>query len=110
MKGNKGKPLMSMRWSNMYHASAIYYKVGSLGIQEGAEITTEQLAQLARMEHLRWNVEQLMMGFRPQLSSDSRFNSAEELRRNMIHYDIMDFDRLPEETGIRITDFHATYP
>ena len=110
MKGNKGKPLMSMRWSNMYHASAIYYKIGSLGIQEGAEITTEQLAQLARMEHLRWNVEQLMMGFRPQLSSDSRFNSAEELRRNMIHYDIKDFDHLPEETRDKDNGFSRNIP
>ncbi len=62
------------------------------------------------MEHLRWNVEQLMMGFRPQLSSDSRFNSAEELRSNMIHYDIMDFDRLPEETRDKDNGFSRNIP
>ncbi len=48
--------------------------------------------------------------FRPQLSSDSRFNSAEELRRNMIHYDIKDFDSLPKETRDKDNGFSRNIP
>lgn len=64
------------QWSNLYHASSIPAKLRSLGLCEEdlkalAVLPEEQAQLLAEVEHNRWNVEELLLGYRP-------FNEAEE--------------------------------
>ena len=58
---------LAFQWSNIYAANAIPAKLRSLGIDpcrphplDGQEVETA-----ARVEHNRWNVERLLMGYRP---------------------------------------------
>jgi hypothetical protein len=60
------------RWSNIFAAASIPTKFRSLGIEwsEAMNETIEPIDEdkclmLAEVEHNRWNVEKLLMGFRP---------------------------------------------
>lgn len=54
-------------WSNIYHLNTLYYKLRS--IKEKRKYLTELVESnrglIAKVEHNRWNVEKLLMGYRP---------------------------------------------
>ena len=54
------------RWSNIYNASALPYKLRSMGHRtiSNVSLTEEQVDIMAKVEHDRWNVEQLLVGYR----------------------------------------------
>ena len=57
---------------------------------------------MAEVEHNRWNVEKLFMGFRPaneeERTSSGQECEAEELKDRGIHPDIMPYEDLDEKT------------
>ena len=97
---------LAFQWSNIYAANAIPAKLRSLGIDpcrphplDGQEVETA-----ARVEHNRWNVERLLMGYRPATTAErERANADDEYnemlkKKYFIHINIAPYGEIPEET------------
>lgn len=58
----------ALRWSNLYLADSIEFKLRSWGLDEKkaqfATFSEEQIERMAYTEHCRWNMEKLLMGYR----------------------------------------------
>ena len=86
------------KWSNIYNVSAIPAKLRSVGgnIDDNIEI-------LAVVEHNRWNVEKLLMGFRPTAEEEHQAILADSskkkyFKKRFVHDDIRPYSELDEET------------
>jgi len=65
-----------MVWSNIYQINMIEYKLRSLPNKDMALLNLDKIKELfAVVEHNRWNVEKLLMGYKPM--SDIALNEAE---------------------------------
>ena len=51
--------------SNIYAANSIPFKLRSMPHKENKELSENEIDIMARTEHNRWNMERLLMGFRP---------------------------------------------
>lgn len=102
---------VALRWSNLYNSYSIRTKQASLRAMRGLApndashdtdmLTPEEIEEMARVEHNRWNVEKLLMGFRKAREEEDRYSVQgifeEELAKNkklFIHHDIRPFDDL----------------
>ena len=58
----------SLKWSNLYLADSIEFKLRSIGLDKesakSATFSKEQIERMAYTEHSRWNMEKLLMGYR----------------------------------------------
>jgi hypothetical protein len=58
----------SHKWSNLYLADSIEFKLRSIGLDKesakSATFSKEQIERMAYTEHSRWNMEKLLMGYR----------------------------------------------
>ena len=106
----------AIRWSNLYNSYTIRTKMASLRAirqlapddrsQDTKPLTEEEVEALAAVEHNRWNVEKLLMGYRRPHPDEDYFvakeqandkNAAERLTKNkklFIHHDIRPFEDL----------------
>ena len=103
--------------SNIYAANSVYTKFRSMGINEGEKVKEDNVEPLAKMEHARWNMEKLLVGFsalpkkdRDELNNPIRENTnpeakkeaEEESKKNkkekFKHKDIAPYDELPEDS------------
>lgn len=114
-------PTFSMRYSNIYNVMTVATKMRSLGHEEKDwdrffALTQEEIATLAAVEHNRWSVERLILGFRPPTDTE-----REEIRENLslknaykkkkIHYDLCSYRELGiDATGqdVRLYDYDLT--
>lgn len=108
-----GKPAMVLKWSNVYHALSIPVKIDSFGIGTGRKLSDEDLRLLSHVEHNRWNIEQLTLGFRPELPGDrDRYAGSADvtkaMRKNMIHPDIRAYEQLDEKERLKNDAFSQT--
>lgn len=108
---------VSDQWSNLYSAYNIGFRERSLnaeGYKDCRNLSAETLLKMAEIEHNRWNVEKLLMGFRkPQEEEDAYqldLNQYKEKQRkgvfsvfkktnnknHYIHGDIRPFNQLNE--------------
>lgn len=105
---------VALKWSNLYAAYAIRSKLATLRVHRGLDIddesrdtwslSDEETEMLAEVEHNRWNVEKLLMGFRkPRREEDKYVDEnkpfAKELEQNkkrFIHHDIRPFKKLDD--------------
>lgn len=97
---------MANRWSNVYNSDAIPTKLrgaGYLNMSDACDgITPECLDVLSEVEHRRWNMEKLLMGFRPLTAEEQQAclkdNSEKKRLKNelMAHLDICSLGRLRE--------------
>ena len=98
------------RASNVYNAMTIPVKLHSLGLEaedwdKFYDISQRDLELLAQVEHNRWSVEELIMGWRPctpdeQKAVEADIDQKEELKRLRIHYDLRAYDDLrADRTG-----------
>ena len=101
---------VALKWSNLYSAYAMRVKQEMLRTMRGLEIddtshdydplSDEEVEVLAKLEHNRWNVEKLLMGFRKAKPNEDKYvhtEYAEQLATNkkrFIHHDIRPFDKL----------------
>lgn len=101
---------VALKWSNLYSAYAMRVKQETLRAMRGLDIddtshdydslSDGEVEALARLEHNRWNVEKLLMGFKkPQADEDKYANPgfSDDLSKNkrlFIHHDIRPFDKL----------------
>jgi len=109
------------RWSSVYNVASIPIKYRSIGhnFSYGKPVpwfTSSQLDVLARVEHNRWCVEKLMMGYKA--ATDEQIEQVtnamskgdksvkKALKRRFIHPDIVPFDKLgKDEKGIPIGEY-----
>ena len=98
------------RMSSIYNAMTIATKMRSVGLEEDEwgkfyDISQEDIELLAQVEHNRWCVEELILGYRPcddeeQEMVELDIKQKRVLKGNMIHYDLRAYDDLrPDETG-----------
>ena len=101
---------VALKWSNLYSAYAMRVKQEMLRAMRGLDIddtshdydplSDEEVEALAKLEHNRWNVEKLLMGFRKAKPSEDKYvhtEYADQLATNkkcFIHHDIRPFDKL----------------
>lgn len=91
------------KWSNMYCADSIKCKIDSLRVMRNLNIDNTdhdqdklsdyELTELSMVEHNRWNVEKLLLGYRMWRRDEKGINNKELF----IHPNIMPFDRLTKE-------------
>lgn len=112
----KWKDLKTVKkWSNRYNANTIAIKQSAFNIQETDELDDEKIELLAQVEHNRWNIEELLLGYRPTTIDERKDigTSPEEkdkMKNNFIHNDICPFDEISnldieeKEGGNKIED------
>lgn len=103
---------VALKWSNLYSAYAIRTKLASLRAMRGLKLddeskdymtlSDEEVEELAKVEHNRWNVEKLLMGYRKAQNNEDMYKHEEysdSLKSNkklFIHHDIRPFEELDE--------------
>ena len=101
---------VALKWSNLYSAYAMRTKLASLRAMRELSLDDKQhdydalspeyTNHMARVEHNRWNVEKLLMGFRKARQEEDKYlhtEYAQQLKKNkdlFIHSDIRPFDEL----------------
>jgi hypothetical protein len=107
---NNGKDLKNitaLKFSNIYNADMVKFKQRSLHIKPRQPLNNEQINLLARIEHNRWNIEKLLMGYRPCTAEETEaiekgICSKQDLRDRFIHNDIKPYETLmPDDKGIQ---------
>lgn len=101
---------VALKWSNLYNAYAIRIKLATLRAMRGLDIddtsqdtwplSEKEASAMARVEHNRWNVEKLLMGYRKPHRDEDKYQYpqyAADLKKNkerFIHHDIRPFEQL----------------
>lgn len=97
---------LALQWSSIYAANAIPTKLRSQGIDScrPRPLTAEEEETAARVEHNRWNVERLLMGYRPATAAereractDSRYGKMLKTKC-FVHINIAPYEAVPEDT------------
>ena len=89
----------ALQWSNYYSSYSIGPKLRSLDIEEHSfcpELTEDQIDIIAKVEHNRWNVEKLLIGYRKPTPKEEQNISRKELKNNYIHPDIRPYNELSD--------------
>lgn len=97
---------VSHQWSNLYSAYSIDFKLRSIGISDcqDHQLTDQEIALLAEVEHNRWNMEKLLLGFRKPTSEEEKIiNSSKKQRKEykdkrFVHSDIRPYSELSESS------------
>lgn len=99
------------RWSSIYNAMTIPSKMRSIGLNEDDwdkfyDISLQDIEILAQVEHNRWNVEELILGYRPCTDEEQDKIAADvetqkdAFKARKIHYDLRAYNDLrPDKTG-----------
>ena len=95
------------KWSNIYHAMTVGYKMRSLGytIQDWDTLyclSAQEIKNLAEVEHNRWSVEELLLGYRPTNDSEQKIiendiSQKKHFRDKFIHYDLRAYKDLKND-------------
>jgi hypothetical protein len=101
---------VALKWSNLYNSYTMRTRQRTLRVMRGLGIDDEsrdydtlsdyEVEQLAIVEHNRWNVEKLLMGYRKPKSDEDKYvypEFAGKLKKNkdlFVHHDIRPFDQL----------------
>ena len=100
------------KWSNRYYADSIKFKIRSFKYNFDENITEKQLDLMARVEHNRWNMEKLLMGYRPTTPFEKEVIANDLSKKNELkinhfaHHDICDYDDLKDdETGVNAREY-----
>lgn len=105
---------VALKWSNLYNAYSLRIKLAMLRSMRDLKmdddsmdtkpLSDEEVEVLARMEHNRWNVEKLLMGYRKAHKNEDKYAVEDEdmktkLRKNkdrFIHHDIRPYEQLDD--------------
>lgn len=90
---------VAKKWSNMYCAYSFRCKLDSLKAMGG--LSEKNVKIIAEVEHNRWNVEKLLMGYRRAENDENKYENKKEYSDNLkknkdlfIHHDIRPFENL----------------
>ncbi len=98
----KGKSATANMWSSIYNGNMIWTKLRCVDYQNKEFDDIEIIKTLADVEHNRWNVEELLMNFRPVTEQQQKDEKdCKNLHKNilkgqMIHLDICSNKKLLE--------------
>lgn len=94
----------SNQYSNLCNAMALGAKMHSAGLstddwQSYYALSRDEILQLSEVEHNRWSVEKLLLGYRPVTNEEQQAVEADIaqkalLKRNRIHYDLRAYSDL----------------
>lgn len=65
-----GKTFAAKQWSNLYNGQHMWTKLRSVGFAGDNNFDKDTIDMLSKVEHIRWNVEQLLLGFAPLNASE----------------------------------------
>jgi len=103
---------VSLKWSNLYNAYTLKTKLASLRVmrksvtdemeKKSEFLSPNEINMMAEVEHNRWNVEKLLMGYRKAHKDEDLYETDDaeaktKLKSNrklFIHHDIRPFDDL----------------
>lgn len=106
---------VAIKWSNLYNAYSLETKLASLRAMRGLSpddysqdlrpLSQDEADTLASVEHNRWNVEKLLMGYRKPIPDEDAYSATKvseedknKLKKNKnnhwIHHDIRPFNQL----------------
>lgn len=98
-----GKSTIAKRWSNLYCANSFDTKVRAAGIDLNSDEDLRDsitISNLAKVEHNRWIMEQLLMGVRPvdrsyadKLPINDKLTRS-KLKSQNIHPDLISNEKL----------------
>lgn len=102
------------KWSNIYSAMTVGTKMRSLGYTSQDWSTLYSISQkdieiLAEVEHNRWSVEELLLGYRPaddmeQKAIEEDIAKKKDYREKFVHYDLRAYSDLRcDSTGKQAT-------
>lgn len=90
--------------SCLFNAMTLGTKMHSVGIgnvdwKDYYALSKEEIEMLAEVEHNRWSVEELLLGYRPVSDEEQRaveadINVKKKLREQKVHYDLRSYDDL----------------
>ena len=96
---------MALQWSNFYCADSVDIKLRSLGFgtTPPMRLTKEQIELMAEVEHNRWNMEKLLLGYRKPTPEEELLCRDKAVRKEykekrFIHTDIRPYCELAEGT------------
>lgn len=102
---------LSKQYSNIFNAMTLGTKMHSIGHDQDDwkdyyALTKEEINILTEVEHNRWSVEELILGYRPVTDEESKVVEADisqkkVLRSKKIHYDLRAFDDLRADSTDR---------
>lgn len=112
---------LSMRYSNIYNVMTIATKMRSLGHEEKDwdrffALTQDEIETVSAVEHNRWSVERLILGFRPPTDTEreeirENLSLKEAYKKKKIHYDLCSYRELGIDTtgqDVRLYDHDLT--
>lgn len=108
----------ALKWSNIYCANMLYSKLRFMGLDTEKELTKEEIetaisqyeSDLQRTEHNRWNMEKLLMGYRPLKDEEERRQwQTDKATRNRMKASMMHLDLLPNEMLKRLDPGSVQY-
>lgn len=91
------------KWSNLYLTESIEFKLRSIGHDlksaEQTNFTDEQIEKIAYTEHCRWNMEKLLLSYRPLREEEQNgYVDTDKLKKYMFaHHLIKPYKDLTEE-------------
>ena len=103
---------VALKWSNLYSSYSIRTQQATLRAMRGMNpndvsrdtdmLSIEEIEEIARVEHNRWNVEKLLMGFRKPRKEEDKYaakgtsyeGELEKNKKLFIHHDIRPYDKL----------------
>ena len=107
---------VAYKWSNLYNSYTIRTKLRTLRAMRGLALedpsrdndplSEEEVGILAQVEHNRWNVEKLLMGYRKPRKEEDMYRHAGhagQLMKNkdlFVHHDIRPFGQLGTISGL----------
>ena len=96
------------QYSNIFNAMTLGTKMHSIGHtsddwKEYYALTLEEINILTEVEHNRWSVEELILGYRPVSDEEKKLieediSKKKELRSRKIHYDLRAFEELQTDS------------
>jgi hypothetical protein len=93
--------ISALKASNRYAANFIFVKQRSLGIKEGMEMDSQQINLAAQVEHNRWVIEKLLVGFRAPTPEEAegiaKENKRSYYKAHFIHEDIKAYQILGKD-------------
>lgn len=104
------------KWSNIFNAMTLSTKMRSLGHNDTDwekfyGMTAKEIAVIAEVEHNRWNVEEMLLGFRPvtqeqEKEIESDISRKKAYKAEFIHYDIRAYrDLRPDDSGRNVNTY-----
>lgn len=104
------------RYSCMSNAMTLATKMRSIGhdhtrLNTFYAITREEIDLIAKVEHNRWCVEEMLLGFRPcsdeeQLEVEENIAKKSEFKDRLVHYDLRAYNDLrADETGKNVDTY-----